>query len=198
MKTKSTESTTKDKEEVITLGGGCFWCIEAAFQELEGVINVESGYSGGTTESPTYEQVCNGTTGHAEAVQVTFDPDIISLKDILKIFFTVHDPTTPNQQGADVGTQYRSAIFYHNETQKETAEQLINELESKKAWDNPIVTQVEPFKSFFKAEEYHKRYFSRHPEAAYCRIVIAPKIAKLKKRHPTKLKKNKQLLKQES
>ena len=175
--------------EVATLGGGCFWCIEAAFQEIRGVINVESGYAGGTTASPTYEQVCTGTTGHAEVVQVTFDPNTISFKDILDIFFTIHDPTTLNRQGADVGTQYRSVIFYHNERQKKIAKQTIKEFDAAKVWDDHIVTTVEPLKKFYKAEDYHKKYFERHPEAAYCRIVIAPKIAKLRKKYREKLKK---------
>lgn len=173
---------------VASLGGGCFWCIEAVFQEIRGVFNVESGYAGGTTDSPTYEQVCTGTTGHAEVVQVTFDPKIISFKDILDIFFTAHDPTTLNRQGADVGTQYRSVIFYHNESQKKIAEQTIQKFDATKVWDDPIVTTVEPLKKFYKAEDYHRKYFGRHPEAAYCRIVIAPKIAKLRKKYREKLK----------
>jgi peptide-methionine (S)-S-oxide reductase len=173
--------------EVATLGGGCFWCIEAAFQEI--IVNVESGYAGGTAASPTYEQVCTGATGHAEVVQVTFDPNTVSFREILEIFFTAHDPTTLNRQGADVGSQYRSAIFYHDEKQKEVAEQVIEELDSSKVWDGPIVTQVEPFKSFYRAEDYHRRYFERHPEAAYCRVVIAPKIAKLRRKYREKLKK---------
>ena len=179
----------KNSVEVATLGGGCFWCIEAAFQEIRGVINVESGYAGGTTASPTYEQVCTGTTGHAEVVQVTFDPKIISFKDILEVFFTAHDPTTLNIQGADVGTQYRSIIFYHNERQKKIAEQTIQKFDAAKVWDDSIVTTVEPLKKFYKAEDYHRKYFERHPEAAYCRIVIAPKIAKLRKKYREKLKK---------
>ena len=189
MKNKKLRPENQDKMEVAILGCGCFWCIEAAFEEIRGVSNVESGYSGGTTSSPTYEQVCIGTTGHAEVVQVTFDPEIISFKEILEIFFTAHDPTTINRQGADVGSQYRSAIFYQNEKQKETAEQVIKELEAAKAWDAPIVTKVELFKSFYKAEDYHKRYFGRHPDASYCRIVIAPKIFKLRKKYCEKLKK---------
>jgi peptide-methionine (S)-S-oxide reductase len=180
---------TQGKMEVATLGGGCFWCIEAAFDEIRGVVNVESGYSGGTTPSPTYNQVCTGTTGHAEVVQVSFDPTVISFREILEIFFTTHDPTTLNRQGADVGTQYRSVIFYHNEKQKEVTEQVIAELEAKKVWENPIVTQVEPLTKFYKAEEYHRGYFGRHPEAGYCRVVIAPKIAKLRKKYREKLKK---------
>ena len=179
----------KGTVEVATLAGGCFWCIEAAFDEIRGVVKVESGYAGGTTDSPTYEQVCSGATGHAEVVQVTFDPNTVSFKEILEIFFTAHDPTTLNRQGADVGTQYRSVIFYHNRKQKEAAEQVIEELEAAKVWDNPIVTRIEPLKKFYKAEEYHRRYFSRHPQAGYCRVVIAPKIAKLRKKYGEKLKK---------
>jgi peptide-methionine (S)-S-oxide reductase len=175
--------------EVATLGGGCFWCLEAAFEQIQGVVKADSGYSGGTTKEPTYEQVCTGTTGHAEVVQVAFDPTVISYKEILEIFFTIHDPTTLNRQGADVGTQYRSAIFYHNKKQKETAEQVINDFEAKKVWNHPIVTQVEPFKRFYKAEEYHKQYFDRNPNAGYCKVVIAPKIAKLRKEYSEKLKK---------
>ncbi len=177
------------KMEVATLGGGCFWCVEAAFNEMRGVLNVESGFAGGELASPTYEQVCTGTTGHAEVVQVTFDPNIITFKEILEIFFTVHDPTTLNRQGADVGNQYRSVIFYHKKKQKEVAEQVIAELDAARIWNNPIVTHVEPFKDFYKAEEYHRRYFYRHTKAPYCRIVIAPKIAKLRKKYKEKLKK---------
>ena len=183
---------TKDQTnnfEVATLGGGCFWCIEAAFEEIKGVVKIESGYSGGVTKFPSYEQVCTGTTGHAEVVQVTFDPDVLSFKEILEIFFTAHDPTTLNQQGADVGTQYRSVIFYHTEKQKETVKQVIENFEESKVWDSHIVTQVVPFERFYKAEEYHDKYFARHPEAGYCRVVIAPKIAKLRKKYREKLKK---------
>jgi len=182
-------SDYKNSSESATLGGGCFWCIEAAFDEIIGVVDVESGYTGGKTVSPTYEQVCTGTTGHVEVVKVTFNPDIISFKEILEIFFTAHDPTTLNRQGADAGTQYRSVIFYHNEKQKSIAEQMINELMVTKAWDNPIVTQVEPLEHFYKAEEYHSRYFNRNPESGYCRVVIAPKISKLRKKYREKLKK---------
>jgi peptide-methionine (S)-S-oxide reductase len=189
MKNEKMKPYYHDKTEMATLGGGCFWCIEAAFNEIRGVTNIESGYAGGELASPTYEQVCTGTTGHAEVIQVTFDPDIISFREILEIFFTAHDPTTLNRQGADVGNQYRSVIFHHNEKQKEFAEQIIAELNAAKIWDNPLVTQVEPFKNFYKAEEYHRKYFDRHPEAAYCRIVIAPKIAKLRKKYREKLKK---------
>ncbi len=188
MKNEKIRPDYHGRMEVATLGGGCFWCIEAAFNEIRGVVNVESGYAGGELASPTYEQVCTGTTGHAEVIQIKFDPHIISFREILEIFFTSHDPTTPNRQGADVGNQYRSVIFYHNEKQKEVAEQAIAELNTAKVWDNPIVTQVEPFKNFYKAEEYHRKYFSRHPEAAYCRTIIAPKIAKLRKKYREKLK----------
>ena len=190
MKNETSRPEYQGKMEVATLGGGCFWCIEAAFDEIKGVVNVESGYSGGTAASPTYEQVCTGTTGHAEVVQVTFDPSIISFKEILEIFFTTHDPTTRNRQGSDVGTQYRSVIFYYNEKQKEVAEQVIAELEAEKLWDSSIVTQVEPFKKFYNAEDYHRGYFGRHPEAGYCKVVIAPKIAKLRKKYREKLKKS--------
>lgn len=174
--------------EVATLGGGCFWCMEAVFSELRGVEKVESGYSGGAPADPTYEQVSTGKTGHAEVVQVNFNPKVISFKEILKIFFTMHDPTTLNRQGADVGTQYRSVIFYHNDEQKATAEQVIKEITEAKIWNAPIVTQVEPFKAFYKAEDYHKDYFKEHPEQPYCKLVIAPKIAKLREHYHKKLK----------
>ncbi len=167
------------KLEVATLGGGCFWCTEAVFTKIKGVKNVEPGYSGGKLANPTYEQVSTGRTGHAEVVQITFDPNIISFRQILEVFFKMHDPTTPNRQGADVGTQYRSAVFYHSREQKTTTEQLIEELNNAKVFDSPIVTRVEPFKAFYKAEDYHKEYFRRHPEQSYCKLVIAPKIAKL-------------------
>ena len=188
MKKEKLKPEHNGKIEVATLGGGCFWCIEAAFDEISGVLNVESGYAGGTTTSPTYEQVCTGTTGDVEVVQVTFDPDSISFKEILEIFFIAHDPTTLNRQGTDIGNQYRSVIFYHNEKQKETAKQVIKELDVSKIWDNLIATQVEPFNNFYKAEKYHKRYFIRHPESSYCKIVIAPKISKLRKKYRKKLK----------
>ncbi|MCW4031445.1 MAG: peptide-methionine (S)-S-oxide reductase MsrA [Candidatus Bathyarchaeota archaeon] len=166
--------------EIATLGGGCFWCTEAVFSEIKGVKTVESGYSGGKLTNPTYEQVSTGGTGHAEVVQITFDNNIASFRQILEVFFKVHDPTTPNRQGADVGTQYRSVIFYHSREQKITTEQLIEKLNNAKVFDSPIVTQVEPFEAFYKAEDYHKEYFKRHPGQSYCRLVIAPKIAKLR------------------
>lgn len=165
--------------DAATLGGGCFWCTEAVFSEIDGVMKVEPGYSGGKLKNPTYEQVCTGTTGHAEVVQITFDPDAISFREILEIFFAAHNPTTLNRQGADVGTQYRSVIFYHNREQKRTAQKVIEELDSAKVYDSPIVTQIEPFKAFYRAEDYHKDYFTRHPEAPYCKLIIRPKLVKL-------------------
>jgi peptide-methionine (S)-S-oxide reductase len=175
-------------KEIATLGGGCFWCLEAVFEQLEGVEKVESGYSGGTVANPSYRQVCTGTTGHAEVVQVTFDPQVITLKEILELFFTIHDPTTLNRQGADVGPQYRSAIFYHTQEQKGIAEQVIREIDAAQIWDAPIVTEVTPLTAFYKAEEYHQQYFRRNPGQAYCRVVIAPKVAKFRKRYLAKLK----------
>jgi len=177
-----------EQREVATLGGGCFWCTEAVFSELKGVERVEPGYSGGSLPNPTYEQVCSGTAGHAEVVQITFDPKVISYKEILEVFFAAHDPTTLNRQGNDVGTQYRSVIFYYNEEQKKTAEKVIEELTAAKTYEAPIVTQVEPFKAFYQAEDYHKNYFKRHPEQAYCQVIIAPKIAKFRKLFLPKLK----------
>lgn len=187
MKSDQSESA-RDGSEVVTLGGGCFWCTEAAFLELRGVEKVESGYSGGSVPNPTYEQVCSGATGHAEVVQITFNRNAISLKEILGVFFTIHDPTTLNRQGADVGTQYRSIIIYHNKAQKEIAEQVIKELDKSKVWNRPIVTQVVPFDAFYKAEAYHQDYFKQNPSQPYCQIVIAPKVAKLRKYYRDKLK----------
>jgi peptide-methionine (S)-S-oxide reductase len=173
--------------EVITLAGGCFWCTEAVFSELRGVQKVEPGYSGGTRPNPTYEQVCTGTTGHAEVVQVTFDPAAISLKEILEVFFATHDPTTLNRQGGDVGTQYRSAIFYRTPEQKAVAEQVIRALSEAKLWKNPIVTEVTPFSAFYKAEDYHQRYYANNGGQPYCRAVIAPKLAKFREHYREKL-----------
>ncbi len=175
-------------KETITLGGGCFWCTEAVFEQLKGVEKVESGYSGGTVPNPTYQQVCSGDTGHAEVSQITFDPKVISLKEILEVFFTVHDPTTLNQQGNDVGTQYRSAIFYRNAEQKTVARQVIKEIEAAKIWNRRIVTELEPFKEFYKAEDYHQEYFRLHGQQPYCRVVIAPKVAKFREHFRDKLK----------
>lgn len=170
------------------LAGGCFWCTEAVFSQLKGVEKVDSGYSGGTSANPTYEEVSTGTTGHAETVRITFDPETISFKEILEIFFTTHDPTTLNSQGSDMGTQYRSAIFYVDEEQKRIAEEVIREISDERIWDKPIVTQLEPFKAFYEAEEYHKDYYKRNPEQSYCQFVIAPKIEKLRKLYLSKLK----------
>ncbi len=181
-------SQDRGAKEVATLGGGCFWCTEAVFRDLKGVDKVESGYSGGTVANPSYEQVCTGRTGHAEVIQVTFDPKITSFKEILQIFFTVHDPTTLNRQGADVGTQYRSIILYHNNEQKVVAEQVIKEITAEGIWDAPIVTQVEPFNAFYKAEDYHQEYFQNNPAQQYCQIVIAPKVRKFREHYREKLK----------
>jgi peptide-methionine (S)-S-oxide reductase len=175
--------------ETATLAGGCFWCLEAVFLELKGVEKVESGYAGGDLPAPSYEQVCSGETGHAEVVQVTFDPSVISYRDLLQVFFTIHDPTTLNRQGADVGTQYRSAIFHHTAAQKATAEQVIAALEAEHVWSGRIVTQVVPYEMFYAAEEYHRDYYRRNPGQGYCRIVIAPKVSKLRKAYFEKLKK---------
>ena len=182
------EGAGRDVTEVATLGGGCFWCVEAVFDELRGVSSVESGYAGGRTANPTYEQVCSGATGHAEVVRVTFDPREVSFKEILEVFFTAHDPTTLNRQGADVGTQYRSVIYYHDERQREVAEQTIRELDEAKIWDAPIVTEVAPLSNYYEAEEYHQEYFARNPGQGYCRAVVAPKVAKFRARFRDRLK----------
>jgi peptide-methionine (S)-S-oxide reductase len=174
---------TDTRQEVATLAGGCFWCLDAAFRLLKGVANVESGYAGGTRPNPTYEQVCTGTTGHAEVAQITFDPSVLTFRDLLDVFFTVHDPTQLNRQGGDVGTQYRSAIFPHDDEQRAEAERTITELEASGAWDAPIVTTIEPLTTFYPAETYHQDYFARNPRQPYCQAVIAPKIAKLRKKH---------------
>jgi peptide-methionine (S)-S-oxide reductase len=175
-------------KEVATLGGGCFWCLEAVFVELRGVEKVESGYSGGAMPNPTYQHVCSGTTGHAEVVQVTFDPMVISFKEILEAFFTIHDPTTLNRQGADTGTQYRSAIFYHTPEQKTIAEQTIKDLNAAAIWKAPIVTEVTPLKAFYRAEDYHQDYYKNNPDQAYCRVVIEPKVVKFRQKFLSKLK----------
>jgi peptide-methionine (S)-S-oxide reductase len=173
--------------EVATLGGGCFWCLEAVFEQLRGVQKVESGYSGGRVPDPTYHQVCTGTTDHAEVVQITFDPAVISFAEVLDVFFGIHDPTTLNRQGADVGTQYRSVIFYHNATQKETAERRIAELNAAGLWKAPIVTHVVPLEAFYRAEDYHQHYFENNPGQAYCLAVVGPKVAKFRKQFASKL-----------
>jgi len=177
-----------EQGEVATLAGGCFWCLEAAFGQLRGVDRVQSGYAGGTVPNPTYEHVCTGETGHAEVVQITFDPEVISFDDLLHVFFTIHDPTTMNRQGADVGTQYRSAIYYHSPSQKAAAERVIAELSAEKVWDDPIVTEVKPLETFYPAEEYHRDYYQRNPNQGYCRAVVAPKVAKVRKVYFDRLK----------
>ncbi|GAC1327339.1 MAG: peptide-methionine (S)-S-oxide reductase MsrA [Collimonas sp.] len=166
-------------KEIAVLGGGCFWCLEAVYQEIKGVEHVESGYTGGHVANPSYEQVCEGTTGHAEVVAVTFDTEQISFRELLEIFFTIHDPTTLNRQGNDAGTQYRSAIYYQSPQQKKAAEQVIAEMAN--VWDAPIVTELSPAETYYKAEDYHQNYFRQHPLQGYCAFVVAPKVAKLRK-----------------
>jgi peptide-methionine (S)-S-oxide reductase len=179
-----------DNFETATLAAGCFWCVEAVFDDLEGVTDVVSGYSGGHKENPTYAEVCTGETGHAEVVQITFDPKIISYDDILRVFFTVHDPTTLNRQGNDVGTQYRSAIFYHNPEQKRTAEEIRDEIAAAGIYDDPIVTEITPFNRFWPAEDYHQEYFANNPNQPYCAAVVAPKVAKFRRKYAARLKKS--------
>ena len=174
--------------ETATLGGGCFWCLDEVFRQLRGVERVESGYAGGTKPDPTYKEVCNGDTGHAEVVQVTFDPSVIGFRELLDVFFTIHDPTTPNRQGADVGTQYRSVIFYHSPEQREIAARTIEELGREGVWDAPIITQVVSAPRFWPAEGYHQEYYRRNQSQPYCRIVIEPKVAKLRQKHLEKLR----------
>ncbi|KPL79371.1 peptide methionine sulfoxide reductase [Ornatilinea apprima] len=174
--------------ETTTLAGGCFWCLEAVYDQLKGVKDVVSGYAGGSVRNPSYREVCTGRTGHAEVIQIQFDPQEISFRQILEVFFTIHDPTTLNRQGADVGTQYRSAIFYHSPAQKETAEALIRELEAAQLWPDPIITEVTAFDQFYPAEDYHQEYFARNPGQGYCRVVIAPKVAKFRKLYLERLK----------
>lgn len=175
--------------EVATLGGGCFWCLEAVFDGLRGVHSVESGYMGGHSANPAYEEVCGGRTGHAEVVRVIFDPAIVTFREILEVFFVIHDPTTPNRQGNDVGTQYRSVIFYHTLEQKTVAEQVMARLAAAKLWPDPIVTEIAPATAFYAAEDYHQEYFARNPYQPYCQFVVAPKVAKFRKHFLDKLKK---------
>ena len=175
--------------ETATIAGGCFWCIEAVYSELKGVVKLESGYSGGRVANPSYEDVCSGETGHAEAVQIVFDKNVISYRELLQIFFSVHDPTTLNRQGPDVGSQYRSVIFYHNEDQKKVAEEVIKEINEGNLWGRPTVTQLVPFEVFYKAEQYHQDYFRNNPQQGYCRVVIAPKVAKFRKEYFDRLRK---------
>jgi peptide-methionine (S)-S-oxide reductase len=174
--------------ELATLGGGCFWCVEAAFEQLRGVEHVLSGYSGGHVPDPTYKQICTGTTGHAEVVQIRFDPSEVSFEDLLRVFFTVHDPTTLNRQGNDVGPQYRSVVFHHSSQQKAGAEAVIAELEEQGVWDSPIVTEITPFERFYPAEAYHQEYYRNNPNQPYCSIVVAPKVAKFRKAFADRLK----------
>ena len=181
-------SAEEDRTELATLGGGCFWCLQPLFDQLKGVDSVEVGYAGGRIKKPSYEMVCTGLTGHAEVVQIRFHPETISYEEILQVFFTMHDPTTPNRQGADVGTQYRSIILFHSEAQKAAAQKVIEELTSKRLWDDPIVTQVVPFGAFYRAEDYHQDYFRKNPGQGYCRAVVAPKVAKFRSKYLQQLK----------
>ncbi len=185
---KKLSQVEENKIDTITLGAGCFWCVEAIFAETKGVVSVKSGYSGGEIKNPSYKEVCTGRTGHAEVVQVAYDTSEISLQDILEIFWQTHDPTTLNRQGADVGTQYRSAIFYHNERQKEVAEEIKSRLDSSGAWNNPIVTEITAFDTFYEAEDYHQDYFAENGDQPYCRAVIRPKLEKYRKAFKDKLK----------
>jgi peptide-methionine (S)-S-oxide reductase len=176
------ETQPSTNREVATFGGGCFWCTEAVFKELRGVEKVESGYAGGTVPEPSYEAVCTGHTGHAEVIQVTYDPSVVSYRDLLEVFFATHDPTTLNRQGADVGTQYRSTVLYHDDAQRRTAEATIAELEREGAFEDPVVTKVEPLERFYPAERYHQDYYARNGRQPYCQIVIAPKLAKFRQK----------------
>lgn len=179
-----TDVNNSDELKEATFGAGCFWCVEAIYQRVNGVVAVESGYSGGHVEDPAYRQVVTGTTGHAEVIRLKFDPDIISFDELLEVFWHTHDPTTLNRQGADVGPQYRSAIFYHNEEQKRIAETSMKKTDESDLWDDPIVTEISPLINYYKAEDYHQNYFNNNPNAGYCSVVIAPKLAKFKKDFP--------------
>lgn len=183
-----TKKMTQSNFETITLGGGCYWCVEAVYENLKGVKSVVSGFSGGKILNPSYEEVCSGTTGHAEVVQITFDKNVTNLDEIFKVFFTVHDPTTLNRQGADKGTQYRSVIFYNDEEQKKEAQSIISELKHAKVYENPIVTTLEPFTKFYKAEDYHQNYYANNKSQPYCQMVIQPKLEKFEKVFKDKLK----------
>jgi peptide-methionine (S)-S-oxide reductase len=173
--------------EQAILAGGCFWCLDAVFRQLRGVELVESGYAGGTVPNPTYRHVCTGETGHAEAVRITFDPNVISYRDLLGVYFTVHDPTTLNRQGGDVGTQYRSAVYYVNDAQRQAARDVMDELTKEKVWDDPIITELEPAPTFYPAEEYHQDYYENNAQQPYCAVVIAPKVAKVRKKYLERL-----------
>jgi peptide-methionine (S)-S-oxide reductase len=181
-------NVTPAQEETATLGGGCFWCLEAVFDNLQGVKDVVSGYSGGAMANPSYREVCNGTTGHAEVIQVRFDPTALSYADLLRVFFSIHDPTTPNRQGADIGTQYRSVIFYHTPEQKTTAEEIIQDIEKHHLWERPVVTEIAALEAFYPAEDYHQEYFANNNRQPYCQIVIAPKVSKFRRQFADRLK----------
>ena len=174
--------------EVATLAGGCFWCLEAVFDGLRGVVSVESGYTGGRAPAPTYQKVCSGETGHAEAVRITFDPRVLSYREILEVFFTIHDPTTRNRQGNDIGTQYRSAIFYHSPEQRTVAEQVMADIAARKLWQGSLVTELEPAPAFYEAEDYHQEYYANNPSQPYCQLVVGPKVAKFRKHFLDRLK----------
>ena len=174
--------------EIATLAGGCFWCLEAVYDEMKGVLSVESGYMGGQLDNPTYEAVCSGATGHAEVVQVRFDPKVVSFRELLEVFFVIHDPTTLNRQGNDVGTQYRSAVFFHSLSQQQAANDVIAQMTRDKVWPSPIVTEVVPAVRFWVAEDYHQEYFSRNPNQSYCAFVVAPKVQKFRKYFLSRLK----------
>jgi len=176
------------RREIATLGGGCFWCLEAVYGEMDGVLSVESGYMGGNVDNPTYQAVCNGKTGHVEVVQLTFDPDVSSYRQILEVFFAIHDPTSFDRQGNDTGPQYRSVIFYHNDQQRDTAEEMIQELNAGGIWNAPIVTELRPASTFYKGEDYHQEYFRKNPNQPYCALVVTPKVAKFRKRFSAKLR----------
>jgi peptide-methionine (S)-S-oxide reductase len=176
------------EQEIATLGGGCFWCLEAVYERMQGVLSVESGYMGGRTPNPTYHDVCSGATGHAEVVKVTFDPAVTSYREILKVFFTIHDPTTHNRQGNDVGTQYRSVVFYGSDEQKRSAAEIIQEINTAGIWDDPIVTEIAPASTFYRAEDYHQEYFRNNSRQPYCTIVVAPKVHKFREKFADKLK----------
>jgi peptide-methionine (S)-S-oxide reductase len=183
-------ATANDTTAVATLGGGCFWCLEAVYDDLAGVREVTSGYSGGHTANPTYEDVCRGTTGHAEVVQVHFDPEVVSFGDVLRVFFTIHDPTTRDRQGHDIGSQYRSVVFYDGEEQRRIAHEVLQEIEREGLYPDPLVTELRPLAHFYPAEGYHRDYYARNPEQAYCRAVIAPKLAKFRKQHTERLRRD--------
>ncbi len=189
METGTNQPASTSAMDTITLGGGCFWCVEAVYERLKGVKNVESGYSGGTVKNPSYREVSTGLTGHAEVAQIVFDTSKTSLEEILKVFFTVHDPTSLNRQGADIGTQYRSVIFYRNDNQRKVARSIIDDLDKAHAYSSPIVTQLVPFTAFYKAEDYHQEYYDKNKDAPYCRLVIQPKLEKFEKVFKKQLKK---------